>query len=495
MEEGYRASPPVKMDSPLQGGRDAMNGKRGKRKRRAWIKFLKAVFIVVVILLIAAGLFNRQLARLFHVLTLFEPDHIVENFRTMDRMFPCRTVRRGGPPHVFERAPGDLPELYTYKGQTKRVEEFLNKTWTTGFIVIHDDRIVFEKYFRGNTDASRCISWSMVKSFVSALVGIALEEGSIRDIGDPVTRYVPFLKGSGYDGVPIKHVLQMSSGIRFNEDYADFFADINRMGRVFALGRSMDDFVASLENDFEPGTRHHYVSMDTQVLGMVLREATGQDLSSYLEEKIWQRVGMESDALWIVDGEGMELAFGGLNAVLRDYARFGLLYLQGGLWKGRQVVPADWVQASVTPDAPHLNPGPNPSSDSELGYGYQWWIPEDPEGDFVAIGIFNQFIYVHPGHKVVIAKTSAYPDQNVDGDEKELESIALFRAIAKGVKEQRERGLFLPVDTLSGLQNPYIFFPELTSPQGENKQVPETESESQRSAVENVPSEEASPPP
>jgi len=470
-----------------------MNGKRDKRKRGAFQKFLKTVFVAVVILLVAAGLFNRQLVRLFHVLTLFEPNRIVENFRTMDRMFPCRTVRRGGPPHVFERAPADLPELYTYKGQTKRVEEFLNKTWTTGFIVIHDDRIVFEEYYRGNTDASRCISWSMVKSFVSSLVGIALEEGDIHDIGDPVTRYVPFLKGSGYDGVPIKHVLQMSSGIRFNEDYADFFSDINRMGRVFALGRSMDDFVASLENERQPGTRHHYVSMDTQVLGMVLREATGRDLSSYLEEKVWQRVGMESDALWIVDGEDMELAFGGLNAVLRDYARFGLLYLQGGLWKGQQVVPAEWIRASVTPDSPHLNPGTNPSSDSVLGYGYQWWIPEDPEGDFVAIGIYNQFIYVHPGHKVVIAKTSAYPDYNVDGDEKELESIALFRAIAKSVKEQGERGLFLPVDTLSGLQTPSFFFPDLTSPPRKGKQVPETESENHRSAVENVPAEEAFP--
>lgn len=394
---------------------------------------MKAGLVALVVLLVGAGVFNRQIIRLYRVITLFEPHGVVENFRTMDRMFDSRMIHRGGPPYVFERAPGNLPEIYSYNGSTRRVKEFLDETWTTGLIVIHDDKILFEEYYRGNTESSRCISWSMGKSFVSALVGIALEEGAIKDVGDPVTQYVPFLKGTGYDGVPIKHVLQMSSGIRFNEDYGDFFADINRMGRAFALNRSMDDFVASLENEQEPGTRHHYVSMDTQVLGMVLREALGRDLSSCLEEKIWQKIGMESNASWIIDGNGMELAFGGLNAVLRDYARFGLLYLHEGHWNDRQVVPAHWIRASVTPDAPHLRPGKNPNSSSVLGYGYQWWIPEDPEGDFVAIGIYNQFIYVHPRYNVVIAKTSAYADYNVDGDEKELESIAMFRDIARHV--------------------------------------------------------------
>ncbi len=410
-----------------------MNETRDRRQRGCLARLLKAGVVALVVLLVGAGVFNRPIVRLYRVITLFEPHGVVENFRTMDRMFESRVIHRGGPPYVFERAPGNLPEIYSYNGSTRRVKEFLDATWTTGLIVIHDDKILFEEYYRGNTESSRCISWSMGKSFVSALVGIALEEGAIQDVGDPVTRYVPFLKGTGYDGVPIKHVLQMSSGIRFNEDYGDFFADINRMGRAFALNRSMDDFVASLENEREPGTRHHYVSMDTQVLGMVLREVLGRDLSSILEEKIWQTIGMESNASWIIDGNGMELAFGGLNAVLRDYARFGLLYLHEGRWNDRQVVPAHWVRASVTPDAPHLLPGKNPHSSSVLGYGYQWWIPEDPEGDFVAIGIYNQFIYVHPGYNVVIAKTSAYADYNVDGDEKELESIAMFRDIARHV--------------------------------------------------------------
>ncbi|MCF8062869.1 MAG: beta-lactamase family protein [Deltaproteobacteria bacterium] len=416
----------------------AMNREEGPKKRGCPGRLSKAGLVVLVTILLGAGIFNHQLMRLYNVITLFEPDVVVENFRSMERMFDYRVVHRGGTPHVFERAPESLPQLYTYEGRDKPVEELLKATWTTGLIVIHDDKIVYEDYRLGNNEASKCISWSVGRSFVSALMGIALKEGHIRDVGDPVTRYVPFLKGSGYDGVPIKHVLQMSSGIRFDEDHTAFFSDVNRMGRTIALSRPLDGFVASLENECEPGTRHHCVSMDSQVLGMVLREATGQNLSSYLEDRIWKRIGMESDAYWIVDGDGMELAFGGLNVVLRDYARFGLLYLHKGRWNGRQIVPAGWARESVTPDAPHLQPGDNPASTSPLGFGYQWWIPENPEGDFAAIGIYNQFIYVHPGHDVVIAKTSAYAGYDVDGDEKELESIALFRAVARHVDADQE---------------------------------------------------------
>jgi CubicO group peptidase (beta-lactamase class C family) len=409
----------------------------GKKRGRGG-RLLKWGLVALIVLLLGAGIFNQRIARLYNVITLFEPDVVVENFRSMDRMFDYRVVHRGGTPHVFERAPGSLPQLYAYEGRDKQVAEFLETTWTTGLIVIHNDKIVYEDYRLGNTEASRCISWSVGKSFVSALMGIALEEGHVQSIEDPVTQYVPRLKGSGYDGVSIKHLLQMSSGIRFDEDYAAFFSDINRMGRAIALNQPLDEFVASLESEYEAGTRHHYVSMDSQVLGMVLRKATGQTLTAYLEDKIWKRTGMESDAYWIVDGGGMELAFGGLNVVLRDYARFGLLYLHEGQWSGEEIIPADWVRASVTPDAPHLQPGDNPSSSSPLGYGYQWWVPENPEGDFVSIGLYNQFVYVHPKHNVVIAKTSAYADFDVDGDQKELESIALFRAIAEHVDAEAE---------------------------------------------------------
>lgn len=376
--------------------------------------------------------YRAELARVYHVIRLFDPEIIVSNFRSMDTMFDTAPVRRGPVAHQFERSIRNLPSTYVYKGQTKKVSDFLEQTWTTGMVVLQDGAVVYENYYRGNTASSKVISWSVAKSFISALVGIAVEEGHIKDINQPVTDYVLALRGSGYDGVSIKDILQMSSGIRFNEDYADFWSDINRLGRAIAFNTSLDDFVASLRRERTPGTFHHYVSTDTQVLGMVLRAATGETLASYLESRIWQKIGMESDAYWLIDSKGMELAFGGLNAVLRDYARLGQLYLNEGQWEGQQVVPRAWVRASVTPDAPHLQPG-NPNSSWVLGYGYQWWIPQQPDGDFLAIGIYNQFIYVDPKRKIVIAKSSAYPAYNVDGQEKELETIAVFRAIARQV--------------------------------------------------------------
>jgi len=411
-----------------------MTDRKKKKHRRFWPIFGKSILVLIAVLVVAGLFYRKELTRLYHVITLFEPDVVVDNFRNMDAMFDYRTVHRGETVFELSSEKRALPETYIHEGEVKSTAEFIDETWTTGLIVLKGDKVAFEEYYLGNDKDSKAISWSVAKSFVSALVGIALEEGYIKDIEDPVTDYVPLLKGTGYDGVPIKDVLEMSSGIRFNEDYADFHSDINRMGRVIALNGSLDTFVASLESEREPGTYNHYVSMNTQVLGMVLKEATGQDMSSYLEDKIWKKMGMESDAYWLIDGDGMELAFGGLNVVLRDYARFGLLYLNKGKLMGQQIVPKDWVSASVTPGAPHLQPGERPTSDWVLGYGYQWWIPENPEGDFLAIGIYNQFIYVHPKYNVVIAKTSAYADYNLDGEEKELESIAFFRAIAESLK-------------------------------------------------------------
>jgi CubicO group peptidase (beta-lactamase class C family) len=394
-------------------------------------KILKVAAIVLVVLLICAGIFHKKIRQVYGASTLFDAGVIDENFRSAEKTFPSKIVHRGGPVFEFKHRPCALPETYMFRGKAKNLRQFLDHTGTTGMVVVRDDTILFEKYYRGNTDKNRTISWSVAKSFISALLGVAVSEGYIKDIHQPVTDYVPKLKGTGYDGVSIKDIMNMSSGIRFNEDYGDFFSDIQRMGRTIAFGTSLDAFVASLKNEKKPGTYRHYVSADTQVLGMLLRESTKRSVTSYLEDKIWKKIGMESDAYWLVDGNGMEMVFGGLNAVLRDYARFGVLYLNNGRRGNEQVVPAEWVKASHTPDAPHLMPGKDPSHDWTLGYGYQWWIPENPDGDFLAIGIYGEFIYIYPKYRVVIAKSSAYVDYNKDGDDMEIETIEMFRAIAR----------------------------------------------------------------
>lgn len=366
---------------------------------------------------------------------LFAPDKIVENFRTMPKLFDSHEIRRSGSVQALATAPKELPQSFSFQGQRVPVTQWIKSTGTTGLLVLASDKIAYEAYFQGNNAESLAISWSVGKSFVSALIGMALADGSIKSLQDPVSDYASALKSSGYEGVALQDVLEMSSGIRFSEDYADPNAEINQLGRSIALGRATDDWIAQLEREKPAGLEHHYASADTQVLGMVLKAATGKSLADYMQEKLWSRLGVEGDGRWLTDAHGMELAFCGLNLRLRDYARFGLLYLHGGRnLAGEQLLPAQWVKNSVKPRSSHLQPGRFlEEGQPNLGYAYQWWIPQGEEGEFMAIGVYGQFIYVNPARQVVIAKNSAYADYNRDGTRMEYESLAAFRAIARQV--------------------------------------------------------------
>lgn len=396
-----------------------------------------ALVTIFFLLALAVAVCFPEIKRLYAALYLFDEASIAQNFRSIDALFSRTTVHRAGEVYELKKTEWTLPDAFVYQGATFDTDKFISDTMTTGLIVLQEDTIYFEDYYLGNSRESKCISWSVAKSFLSALYGIALDEGKVTSIEDPITRYVPELIGSGYDGVRIKDALQMSSGVMFDEDYADFFSDINRMGRILALGGSLDDFVASIKPDREPGTYNKYISTDTQALAMILVRVYGKSLSALLEEKLWSKLGMLSDAYYIADTDGMELALGGLNCTLQDYARFGLLYLNEGNWNGQQLVPKDWVRASVTPDAPHLMPGENPASDDTWGYAYQWWIPEESDGDYLAVGIYNQFIWVYPKKRIVIAKTSAYANYTNDY-ESEPRTVAFFRAIADALPEPKE---------------------------------------------------------
>jgi CubicO group peptidase (beta-lactamase class C family) len=397
--------------------------KRGPRRLLRWLAIGLALAAIPLLI------YRTEVTRLWHMANLFDPDRIVHNFQHMDEILDSRTIERGDQVLEFARGTYSLPKSFRYRDRPYDTEAFLDELVTTGLIIVQDDTILLERYEHGHAPAGHHIAWSVSKSFVSALFGIAVEEGHIPDIMAPVTDYLPELEGSGYDGVPIKHVLQMSSGVGFNEDYGDPFSDINRMGPSMALG-SLLDFAATLERARPPGTLQHYVSVDTQVLGTILVRATGQDLAAYASEKLWQPLGMEFDAVWLLDGTGMEWAFGGLNASLRDFARFGWLYLNGGSRNGKQIVPEAWVRASVTPDAPHLMPGPKPDSSNEMGYGYQWWIPSEPDGDFMALGVYGQTIYVDPKNRLVIVKNSVDRDFQKNGFENGRIALALWRTIA-----------------------------------------------------------------
>ena len=373
--------------------------------------------------------------RMAFVGSLFTGVEQYEQFNRLAEIFPHRVISASSAPWSFPGGEAiDLPETYAYGGETRSTGSFLLETDTAALLVIADGAVVYENYWLTGGPDVHWMSMSVGKSFVSALVGIALAEGLVDSVTDPITAYVPQLAGSAYEGVRIKDILQMSSGARWDEDYSDPESDIMRFIYAFGTGASLNEFAATLVREREPGTFNYYNSTDTQALGMLLLAATGQSPSAYAEQKLWEPLGMESDAYWITDDEGMEMAAGGLQLTARDYAKLGQLYLQDGDWNGTQVVPARWVQDSVTPDAPHVMPGVDPGY--PIGYGYQWWVPEGDEGEYAAIGVYNQFIYVNPARRTVIVKLSANSGYGLTDDDsswRELESFEFFRAIARGL--------------------------------------------------------------
>lgn len=396
--------------------------------------FSSKLLLSLLAIFILSVFFRVEIQRTYHVLTLFDKANIVENMRNSDQYYASSNVEAAKQTWQLNNGePLSLPESFNYYGEAISTADYINYTHTGSLLVMQHGDVRYENYFRGETENDRHISFSVAKSFVSALFGIAVSEGKI-DIYKNADDYLPILKGSGYEGVRIKDILQMSSGVAFNEDYADLNSDINRFGRILALGGSFDKFAASLENDVKPGTRRLYVSIDTQVLGMILREATGRSISDYMQEKLWQPMGAESDAYWVTDSHNMEMALGGLNAVLRDYARFGQLAMQNGQRDGKQTIPAQWMQDSLTMDADHLKPKQDERSLDNWGYGYQWWLPPETEkhpGVFMAVGIYDQYIYIDRARQLVMVKLSGNPHYTDDNYDSLPKTLALFRAIAE----------------------------------------------------------------
>ncbi len=365
------------------------------------------------------------------------PQH--ENFSRLKEMLPTVKMTAAKEPFVFPRGrEARLPETYEFEGTTRSSEEFFTETDTAALLVLKDGVVRLERYALTGGPATQWISMSVAKSFVSALVGIAVAEGHIRGIEDAISDYIDVESGSAYDGVRIKDVLQMSSGARWNEDYTDSTSDIHRLAAAMTGTMTLDQFVAGMVRENEPGTVCRYNSGDTQALGALLVHATGRSIADYMQEKLYEPLGMEDAGYWLVDGVGMELAYAGLNLTARDYAKFGELYRNGGAWRGRRLVPESWVKASVRSDAAHLAPGRTVLADHTLplGYGYQWWLPDGDVGEFSAIGVYNQFVYVDPSHGVVIVKQSANRNWGTTMDEatnREIETVAFLRAIARRI--------------------------------------------------------------
>ena len=391
-------------------------------------------FIIIFFLSMFAVAYSNNVneERLRFVGSLFTGEEQYQNLNRVYEIFPTSKLSHSSKPLVFKKgAPLELPSNFIFEDKVVKVDEYLSRTDTSALLILKDGKISYENYWLTGGKNVQWISMSVAKSFISALIGIAIDQGHIKSLEDEVTDYVSQLKNSAYDNVRIKDILQMSSGASWNEDYSDPNSDINRSSKIFAIGGSLDEFSASLKKELKPGSYNRYNSTDTQVLGMLLREATRTSVTKYMEEMLWHPMGAQDSGYWILDSKNMEMAYAGFNATARDYAKLGELYRLGGKINGKQIIPSDWVKASVKPDAPHLMPGDNPLSDFPLGYGYQWWVP-DLSGDFSAIGVYNQFIYVSPKSNMVIVKLSAnsiYGTSEALSTLSELEAIEFFKAI------------------------------------------------------------------
>ncbi len=383
--------------------------------RRWSLRILGAALLIAV----ALGLWKREeITRLMAVNSLFDEGKIVGNFSNMNEAFLWSELDRGQGP-VTPLPPGEPVPI------PSAVQDWIEARDVTSLLVLKDGQVVVEEYYQATLPGDRRIGWSIAKSFLSALFGIAVNDGKIPDLDAPVTDYVASLKGTAYDAASIRNVLQMSSGITFDEDYLDRDSDINRMGRVLALGGTMDGFAAGLtQTTRPPGEVWEYTSIDTHVLAMVLRAATGRSLTEEMQEKLIAPMGLEASPYYLTDGEGVAFALGGLNLTTRDFARMGLMYAQNGRLGERQIVPAAWVAESTVPSAP--------TAPGEIGYGYQWWIPVGAApGQFMARGIYGQYVYIDRPAGVVIVTTAA--DRNFRDAGVSEQNIEIFRQIVSEV--------------------------------------------------------------
>nr|WP_315484252.1 serine hydrolase [uncultured Undibacterium sp.] len=330
------------------------------------------------------------------------PAIAVNTFRNIDRLFPSNRIVKSVKPKALPVAAKQLSQLYfNDRGQKISLDQYLEWNQVAGLLILKDGQIQLEKYRYGNSAQTRWMSMSIAKSITSTLIGAAIKQGKIRHIDDPVIKYIPELKESAYQQVTVRDVLTMSSGLRWNEAYTDPRSDRRKLleAQIAQVPGSAMRVMASLPQASVPGSRFNYSTGETQIAAQLLRNAIGMPLSAYLQERIWSKYGMEADATWWLDSpNGVEIGGSGFSATLRDYGRFGLFMLGGGLAAKELILPTAWTYEAGTPK--RLRQG------DFIPYGYLWWPVNSEQGfqdgAYTAVGIHGQYLYLNPRNNLVI---------------------------------------------------------------------------------------------
>lgn len=342
-------------------------------------------------------------------------------FRRMETLFPARIVAAAPAPRPLP--PGPPLAAFEPGGElAAELEAFLAQQHVAGLLVAHGGKLRLERYALGHSPADRWTSFSVAKSITSTLVGAAIRDGYIGSLDDDVTDYIKELRGSAYDGVTVRQLMTMTSGVAFDEDYSDPESDIMKLYGA-PPPSDMDATVAfmrNMEREAAPGTLWRYKTPETNLAGVLVMNATGRSLAAYLAEKIWRPYGMELDATWLVDDIGNEQGGCCLQVGLQDYARFGQFILEGGMIDGEPVLPEGWLALATTTQADTGFPG---------GYGFQWWPLGD--GTFQARGIFGQLIHIDPARELVIVISAAWPEASEQ--ERRMAQVGLARQIAAAI--------------------------------------------------------------
>lgn len=381
---------------------------------------MKKVFVLCGAFVFLVGLiYGKKFFVIYKSMNAFSEKNISKSFQTMYKIQPSKKILRGENVYKFKTNLTNLISEFEFENQILNTEEFLNDTKTTGILVLKGDEIRFEKYFMGSNEETLFSSNSICKSFVSALVGIAIDEGKIQSVDDSISKYIHEFKGTDFEEITIKDCLTMRSGINFDER-----KDVKTISIKNLIGFSKMKLISKLGLSHDPNTITNYSSINTDILGEIVSRATKKSLSQYMEEKIWRNIGAEQNAYWTLSNK-KELANGGLNISLRDYAKFGKMYLNGGKFNGKQIVQSSWVNDSIQN---------YDDSKNILGYGYQFWIPKGDEKEFMAIGVFGQWIYVNPNKNVVIVKTCS--DLEFENDNKNQKTLKFFREISNSLMEE-----------------------------------------------------------